>query len=66
VAQWNLTTLGWSALGSGLSCVSDDCTGTYANAVDAAPSGIYVAGNFGVAGAQGSDNFALWHPPAGS
>ena len=65
VAQWNLTTPAWSALGSGLSCVSDDCTSTYANAVDAAPSGIYVAGNFGIAGVQGSDNFALWHPPAG-
>jgi hypothetical protein len=66
VAQWNLTTPAWSALGSGLSCVSDDCTSTYANAVDAAPGGIYVAGNFGIAGVQGSDNFALWHPPAGS
>jgi len=66
VAQWNLTTPAWTALGSGLSCVSDDCTSTYANAVDAAPSGIYVAGNFGIAGVQGSDNFALWHPPAGS
>ena len=65
VAQWNLQTPGWSALGSGLSCVSDDCTGDYANAVDAAPAGIYVAGNFGVAGVQGSGNFALWAPPAG-
>ena len=65
VAQWNLQTPGWSALGSGLSCVSDDCTGDYANAVDAAPAGIYVTGNFGVAGVQGSGNFALWAPPAG-
>jgi hypothetical protein len=65
VAQWNLTTPGWSALGSGLSCVSDDCNGTYANAVDSAPGGIFVAGNFGIAGVQGSDSFALWHPPAG-
>ena len=40
---------GWSALGSGLSCVSDDCNSTYANAVDAAPSGIFVVGNFGIA-----------------
>jgi hypothetical protein len=65
VAQWDLQTPGWSALGSGLSCVSDDCTGDYANAVDAAPAGIYVTGNFGVAGVQGSGNFALWTPPAG-
>jgi trimeric autotransporter adhesin len=61
VAQWNLQTPGWSALGSGLSCVSDDCTSTYANAVDAAPAGIYVTGIFGIAGAAGSNNFALWN-----
>jgi hypothetical protein len=64
VAQWDLTALTWSALGSGLSCVADDCTGSYANAVDAAPDGVYVAGNFGIAGSQGSDNFARWVPPA--
>jgi hypothetical protein len=66
VAQWNLQTPGWSPLGSGLSCVADDCTGVYANAVDATPAGIYVAGNFGIAGVQGSDNFARWTPPVGS
>jgi hypothetical protein len=63
VAQWNLQTPGWSALGDGLSCVTDDCTDTYANAVDAAPDGIYVTGNFGIAGDQGADNFARWAPP---
>ncbi len=62
VAQWNLQAPGWSALGSGLGCVTGDCTGSYANAVDAAPAGIYVTGNFGIAGVQGSDNFALWTP----
>jgi trimeric autotransporter adhesin len=62
VAQWNLLTPGWSALGSGLGCVTDDCTGSYANAVDAAPDGIYITGNFGIAGDQGSDNFARWTP----
>jgi trimeric autotransporter adhesin len=63
VAQWNLDTPGWSALGDGLSCVTDDCTGSYANAVDAAPDGIYITGNFGIAGGQGSGNFARWTSP---
>ncbi len=62
VAQWSLLTPGWSALGSGIGCVSGDCTSSYANAVDAAPAGIYVTGNFGIAGVQGSDSFALWTP----
>ncbi len=60
VAQWSLQTPGWSALGSGLGCVSDDCTGSYAEAVDAAPGGIYVTGNLGTADGKGSDNLALW------
>jgi hypothetical protein len=62
VAQWNIQAPGWSALGSGLGCVSDDCTGSYANAVDAGAGGIYVTGNFGMAGGQAADNFALWAP----
>ena len=62
VAQWNIAAPGWSSLGSGLGCVSGDCTFTYANAVDATASGIYVTGNFGIAGVQGSDSFALWTP----
>jgi hypothetical protein len=66
VAQWNVQAPGWSALGSGLSCVADDCTSAYANAVDAASAGIYVTGNFGIAGVQGADNFARWSAPAGS
>jgi hypothetical protein len=66
VAQWNIAAPGWSAMGSGLNCLSLDCIGTYANSVDAGPGGIYVAGNFDIAGAGGSDNFALWAPPAGS
>jgi hypothetical protein len=64
VAQWNIATSKWSPLGSGLGCVPDDCTVSYANAVDAAPNGIFVAGNFGTAGGKGSDNFARWVPPA--
>jgi hypothetical protein len=62
VAQWNISTPRWSALGSGLGCVTGDCTANYASAVDAAPSGIFVTGNFGTAGGVGSDNLALWSP----
>jgi hypothetical protein len=60
VAQWNLRQPGWSALGGGLGCVTAECTGAYANAVDAAPGALSVTGNFGTAGAVGSDNFARW------
>ena len=61
VLQASKTT--WAKLGSGLGCVTGDCTGSYATAVDAAAGGIDVTGNFGIAGDQGSDNFARWTPP---
>jgi hypothetical protein len=46
--------------------VADDCTGNDANAVDASSAGVYVTGNFGLAGTHGSDNIARWTPVAGT
>src|SRR5205085_9226554 len=52
VAQWSTGSSTWSGLGSGLDCRSDSCGGPYANSVDAAPDGLYVAGEFGMAGGK--------------
>jgi hypothetical protein len=65
VAQWNPQSSTWTTMGTALGCPDGSCgVPPYASGVDAAPDGIYVAGNFGTAGQKGSDNIARWTPPA--
>jgi hypothetical protein len=64
IAQWNPQSSTWSTMGSALGCPEGCGVPPYASGVDAAPNGIYVAGNFGTAGLTGSDNIARWAPPA--
>ncbi len=64
IARLDTTTNQWTALGSGLRWYNDIYT--QADTVLAAPSGVYVGGQFDRAGEKGSLGFARWNGAMGT
>ncbi len=65
IAQWNVSTNRWSALGQGLGCGVSYCA-PYATAIAVSGNQVYVGGMFTTAGGVSASSIAVWNGSAWS